>query len=119
MLGDLNFNDLYTYDYEIVKEMENIPFLGLSYVLSDEYKQFDKAYFEKFNEKPTVSAAFPYDVMTVVNNMKESGIQKEDIVKYYQNNIVNGVTGRLVFNENGKQDVKYEILRYVNGEFTR
>lgn len=119
MLGDLNFNDLYTYDYDIVKEMENIPFLGLSYVLSNEYKEFDKAYFEKFGEKPTVSAAFPYDVMTVVNNMKESGTQKEDIINYYSKNVVNGVTGRIIFNEKGKQEVKYEILKYINGEFTK
>ena len=119
MLGDLNFNDLYTYDYDIVKEMENIPFLGLSYVLSDEYKEFDKAYFEKFDEKPTVSAAFPYDVMTVVNNMKESGTKKEEIINYYNKNVVNGVTGRIVFNEKGKQEIKYEILKYINGEFTK
>lgn len=119
MLGDLNFNDLYTYDYEIVKEMGNIPFLGLAYVLSEEYKQFDRDYFKKYNEKPTVSAAFPYDVMTVVNNMKESGIDKEGIVKYYKNHVVNGVTGRIVFNEKGKQEVEYQILRYVNGEFSK
>lgn len=117
MLGDLNFNDLYTYDYEIVKEMENIPFLGLSYVLSEEYDQFDKAYMEKYKEKPTVSAAFPYDVMTVVNNMKDSGTKKDDIIKYYNSHEVNGVTGRIVFNDKGKQAVKYQILRYINGEF--
>ena len=117
MLGDLNFNDLYTYDYEIVKEMENIPFLGLSYVLSEEYKEFNKYYSEKYNEKPTVSAAFPYDVMTVVNNMKESGVKKTDIIKYYNEHVVNGVTGRIVFNENGKQEVKYQILKYIDGEF--
>ena len=119
MLGDLNFNDLYTYDYEILKDMENIPFLGLSYVLSDEYAEFDKAYIEKYNEKPTVSAAFPYDVMTVINNMKESGTKKQDIIKYYNEHEVNGVTGRISFNEKGKQEVKYEILRYINGEFKR
>jgi branched-chain amino acid transport system substrate-binding protein len=119
MLGDLNFNDLYTYDYEIVKEMENIPFLGLSYVLSDEYIKFDKEYMKKYGEKPTVSAAFPYDVMTVVNNMKESGIKKEDIIKYYNSHDVNGVTGKIVFNDKGKQEVKYDILKYLNGEFTK
>ena len=118
MLGDLNFNDLYTYDYEILKEMENIPFLGLSYVLSDEYKIFDKEYYRKYDEKPTVSAAFPYDVMTVINNMKEFGMTKKEIVSYYKDHIVNGVTGRIVFNEDGKQNVEYQILRYINGEFT-
>ena len=117
MLGDLNFNDLYTYDYEIVREMENIPFLGLSYVLSEEYKKFDQEYFQEHGEKPTVSAAFPYDVMTVVNNMKESGTKKDEIIKYYNTHEVNGVTGRIIFNEKGKQEVKYQILRYVDGEF--
>lgn len=119
MLGDLNFNDLYTYDYAILKDMENIPFLGLSYVLSDEYAEFDKAYSENFKEKPTVSAAFPFDVMTVVNNMKESGTKKADIIKYYNEHEVNGVTGRIIFNEKGKQEVKYEILKYIDGEFKR
>lgn len=118
MLGDLNFNDLYTYEYEILKEMQGIPFLGLSYVLSDEYKKFDEEYSARFKEKPTVSAAFPYDVMTVVNNMKESGTKKSQIIEYYKNHNVRGVTGQIIFNEKGKQEINYQILRYISGEFT-
>ena len=66
MVGDLNFNDLYTYDFETVKEMDNIPFLGMSYVLTDKYKVFESSFSEKFKDRPSVMSAFPYDVMTII-----------------------------------------------------
>lgn len=117
MLGDLNFGDLYTYDFTTVKEMDNIPFLGLSYVLTDSYKTFEKKYLEKYGDRPNIFAAYPYDVMTVINNLSKSGANKEDIIKYYNDNNVNGVTGRLWYDKKGNQNVDYQILKYHEGQF--
>lgn len=119
MLGDLNFGDLYTYDFTTVKEMDNIPFLGLSYVLSDEYKIFEAKYLEQYGEKPNIFAAYPYDVMTIINNIDKSGMTKEDIIKYYQENIIKGVTGRMWYDPQGDQIIEYEILKYHNGIFIK
>lgn len=119
MLGDLNFGDLYTYDFTTVKEMDNIPFLGLSYVLTDQYKAFEEAYCKKYGEKPNIFAAYPYDVMTIINNMDNSGIDKQNIIRYYHENIVSGVTGRMWYDEQGDQIIEYEILKYNDGVFVQ
>lgn len=117
MLGDLNFGDLYTYDFDTVKEMNNIPFLGLSYVLTNKYKEFEEEYFQKYGDKPNIFAAYPYDVMTIINNLDKSGMTKNDIIKYYQDNIINGITGRMWYDPQGDQIIEYEILKYQNGSF--
>ena len=117
MVGDLNFNDLYTYDFETVKEMDNIPFLGMSYVLTDEYKKFESSFSDKFNDRPSVMSAFPYDVMTIINALGKSGMKKEEIIKYYNEHEVNGVTGRLCYDKKGNQNIDYLVLKYSNGEF--
>ena len=119
MIGDLNFNDLYTYDFDTVKEMDNIPFLGMSFVLSDGYKKYEMDYKEKFSDRPSVMSAFPYDVMTIINNLKVSGLKKDEIISYYRDNVINGVTGRLVYDEKGNQIIDYLMLKYVDGTFIK
>ena len=119
MLGDLNFGDLYTYDFTTVKEMDDIPFLGLSYVVTDQYKAFEEAYCKKYGEKPNIFAAYPYDVMTIINNMDNSGKDKQNIIRYYHKNIVSGVTGRMWYDEQGDQIIEYEILKYNDGVFVQ
>lgn len=117
MLGDLNFNDLYTYDFETVKEMDNIPFLGMTYVMTEAYRNFESEFSARFNDRPSVMSAFPYDVMTIINNLDLSGMKKPDIIKYYNENEVNGVTGRLVYDEKGNQLIDYKVVKYQNGKF--
>ena len=117
MFGDLNFGDLYTYDFATVKEMDNIPFLGLSYVLTESYKIFEKQYLKKYGDRPNILAAYPYDVMTIINNLNKSGVKKEDIIKYYNDNVVNGVTGRLWYDKKGNQNIDYQIMSYHDGQF--
>lgn len=117
MLGDLNFGDLYTYDFETVKEMDNIPFLGLTYVLSEDYARFEKEYQAQYNDRPNIFAAYPYDVMTLINNLHKSGIDKNSIIQYYNDNVVNGITGRLWFDAKGNQKIDYQIMMYQDGKF--
>lgn len=117
MLGDLNFNDLYTYDFNTVKEMDNIPFLGMTFVLSDAYKKYEIDYKGKYNDRPSVMSAFPYDVMTIINNLKVSGLKKDEIITYYKDNVINGITGRLVYDEKGNQIIDYIMLKYEDGIF--
>ena len=118
MVGDLNFNDLYTYEFETVKEMDNIPFLGMKYVLTDEYKAFESSFSQKFSDRPSVMSAFPYDVMTIINALNESGKKKEEIISYYNKHIVNGVTGRLYYDQKGNQKIDYLVMKYSGGKFT-
>lgn len=119
MVGDLNFNDLYTYDFETVKEMDNIPFLGMSYVLTDKYKVFESSFSEKFKDRPSVMSAFPYDVMTIINALGESGMKKKEIIKYYNEHEVHGVTGILRYDQKGNQNIEYLVMKYENGEFKK
>lgn len=118
MVGDLNFNDLYTYDFDTVKEMDNIPFLGMSFVLTDAYKDFESSFTEQFNDRPSVMSAFPYDVMSVINVLGESGTKKKDIIAYYNEHEVNGVTGRLKYDDKGNQIIDYLVMEYQNGHFS-
>ena len=117
MLGDLNFGDLYTYDFDTVKEMDGIPFLGLSFVMTEAYENFEKQYISEFGERPNIFAAYPFDVMTIINNLQLSGLTKEEIINYYNNNIVEGVTGRLWYDSKGNQKIDYQILKYQDGAF--
>ncbi|GEM_PF-5407410 len=117
MLGDLNFGDLYTYDFSTVKEMDHIPFLGMAYVLSNKYETFEKEYNEKFKERPNIFAAFPYDVMTIINNLNKSELTKSDIINYYNNSETEGITGIIKFDSQGDQIINYKILEYADGKF--
>jgi len=118
VLGDLNFIDLYNYSDIIPQEMENIPFLGVDYCLNNPYKIYEENYYKTFKKRPYIFGAFPYDLMTVVNNIDKSGISKNDIINYYNQNTISGVSGEIKFNETGDQIIDYGILKYIDNKVT-
>ena len=90
----------------------------MKYVLTDEYKAFESSFSQKFSDRPSVMSAFPYDVMTIINALNESGKKKEEIISYYNKHIVNGVTGRLYYDQKGNQKIDYLVMKYSGGKFT-
>ena len=118
MLGDLNFGDLYSYSVEEADELNGIPFLGLSYVMSNRYNTFKEQYIAKYNSEPHYLSAFLYDVTITLNHLKTSGISKNDIIQYYNSNTIVGVTAEEIkFDHNGDQIVEYDVLTFNNGDY--
>lgn len=112
---DLNCVDFYDENDMIGGLLNDVPFVGMEFILKSSFVNFVKEYRQKYNKKPYVFGAFAYDLMYVLNNLQKTGYEKEMIIDYYHKNEVNGITGRIMYDELGNQIIEYAILCYSNG----
>lgn len=116
---DLNCVDFYGDTSNVMIKLQKIPFVGMDFVLSPKFDEFMRNYQSLYNKKPYVFGAFAYDLMTVINNLKETGLIKRDIIEYYSKNSVEGITGVIEYDNDGNQNIEYKILQYNDGNVSR
>ena len=112
ILGDINFLDIQ--DQTTMKLVEGIPFVGVDYVLSNNYKNYKEKYIQKYNKQPFALGGFAYDLgryLTVFSGETS----KDEILSTFNNatniDIINDFEGSR-FDQNGQENVKCVILTY-------
>jgi ABC-type branched-chain amino acid transport systems, periplasmic component len=110
ILGDINFLDIHD---DVTKEkVNNIPFIGLSYVLSDEYSMYANKYLETYNIEPFALGACAFDLVLILKHLVPK--EKQSFISNANSLDIKGVTGKIQYNTNGDQIIHYTILKYEN-----
>ena len=74
ILCDLNYLDVFSFGPDAVKNLEDIPFLGVDFVITDAYEQYTKLYKERYNKIPYAYSAYAYDLGVFFNQLAENKI---------------------------------------------
>lgn len=83
------------------------------------FAHFVKSYVSKFNEKPDMWAAYSYDAaLALITAIKESKEYNGTLIKNALFKVdLDGVTGRITFDEYGEVQRDYSLFVAKNGEF--
>lgn len=119
ILCDLNYLDVFSFGPEAVKNLEDIPFLGVSYVVSDAYVQYANSYHEQYNKSPYAYSAYAYDLGRFFNQLVENKVplNKQDIIRFNQEHPTVGICGNFVYSNQGVIESNYCILTIHDGEY--
>lgn len=111
VLGDLNFLDIQ--DDELKKSLNGIPFVGLNYILSDNYLNYAHKYSDKYSKQPFVLGAFAYDLGYYLSILSRGLTDKEEILSILNtSNTMYTVNSERFFNNNGYFDLKCGIYTF-------
>lgn len=111
---DLNCVDFYGDNTLSESLISNVPFIGMEFMLDSTFVDFMNKYQQTYNLKPYVFGAFAHDLMFVINNLDITGFEKNNIIEFYDKNVIKGATGIIRYDKMGNQTLQYSILKYTN-----
>lgn len=111
---DLNCVDFYDDNTLSESLISDVPFVGMEFMLDSAFVNFMDKYQRTYNLKPYVFGAFAHDLMFVINNLDITGFKKNDIINFYDKNVIKGATGVIHYDKMGNQALQYSILKYTN-----
>ena len=82
-------------------------------------QEYAKKYEELTGEKPNQFGANAYDAVYVVKEALEKAgtVESEDLIAIMQEIEVDGITGKISFDENGEPQKEVKLIRIVDGEY--
>lgn len=116
LLGDLNFLDIQ--DSQTRSLVENIPFIGIDYLLTKNYKLYQEEYVSKYNVDAFALGTFAHDLSIL---LRESVVLQETakpaiIDRLNHLDRINGtINDKIIFDSNGQLMINYCIMKYSNG----
>jgi hypothetical protein len=120
LLGDLNFLDIQ--DNQTRKLVENIPFIGIDYLLSSNYKLYKDIYFSKYNMDAFALGTFAHDLSILLRKSKLLQETSKPAIINQINHLdkINGIINdKIIFDSNGQLIVDYCVMKYSNGELAK
>ncbi len=98
---------IYTFPYNSAEE-------------SDKKKEFEKRYLEKYGKVPTATSHFAYDGIILIDKALDNcDVKDTNCIKSFFANLgeYNGISGRMIFREDGSLTREFGIKKIENGEF--
>jgi ABC-type branched-subunit amino acid transport system substrate-binding protein len=114
ILGDMNFLDIH--DDATKEKVDGIPFIGLSYILTDEYKLYELNYKAAFKIEPFALGAFASDLSKVLNTVRS--LDKKTYIDAVNDARIKGTIGAINYKPNGDQDIEYTFLKFSDKSIT-
>ena len=121
ILCDLNYIDVFNFGPDVVKNLEDIPFLGVDFVISDAYDQYAKSYQKQYNKIPYAYSAYAYDLGHFFNQLAENNVplNKQNIISFNHEHPTAGVCGKFAYSSKGIIETNYCILTIHDGEYIK
>lgn len=121
ILCDLNYIDVFSFGYDVVKNLEDIPFLGVDFVVSDAYGQYSKSYQKLYNKVPYAYSAYAYDLGHFFNQLAENKVplNKQDIIRFNLEHPTDGICGQFAYSSQGVIETNYCVLKIHDGEYVK
>lgn len=121
ILCDLNFIDVLCFDPDVVKNLEDIPFLGVDFVISDTFDQYVKLYHTHYNKIPYAFSAYAYDLGHFLNQLAENKVplNKKDIIRFNHDHPTSGICGNYTYSSQGIIETNYCILTIHDGKYAK
>ncbi len=116
VIGDLNYFNVKDLNDFNDKIYEGIPFVNMTLITSEKYKEYLNIYKARFDKESTVFGVFAYDLGLVLNSIDKSNISKKAVIDYYRDNKIDGYGGRITYDQHGNLKLKYTVSQYKNGE---
>lgn len=111
LLGDLNFLDIQ--DDELKKSLNGIPFVGLNYVLSENYSHFTRSYTKMYSKQPFALGVFAYDLGHYLSALPHGLVDREEILTILNTfDDISLVNSEKHFNDSAFFDLKCGIYTF-------
>lgn len=118
VLGDLNFLDIP--DANTRSLVEGIPFIGVEYLVSENYKLYQTRYLERYNTLAFALGSFAYDLSILLDDsfMIFQDKSQQEIITHLNNlgrNNKRTISDNVYFGADGQLVVQYCLMKYQNG----
>jgi branched-chain amino acid transport system substrate-binding protein len=99
-----------------LNDYEGIVFVSSDYLINQNSVTFRKEFQDLYGKTPGPSAAYAFDGMNlIIEAIRNSGTEREQIQKYLLNVRYKGVTGLIQFDENGNRKGYARLMEIRNG----